>query len=188
MACNTCHPHPPIDGAFGYSELWVAVNTFFYDAREAIEKWTKQDSPTTNTPGTITLLPEIVPNFDDGDGLRFIAEDGGFGLAKGPWEFLGTGSADKPTQHYAGSLRYSVTDRFKLDLSFIRTGAGQNAEEVFDLGDFMGGSTLIPGFFTEGFWKQTGPGQTEFIPPIHGADDWEHNGSNTFYLGGSYCF
>ena len=187
MSCNTCHPHPPIDGAFGYSELWVAVNTLLYAAREALEKHAKQDDPTTEKPGTVTKIPEIVPNYEDANALKFVAEDGAFGLEKGPFGALFTGSSDYMEQHYAALLRYRVTDQFKIDLGWIHVGAGSSAEDVFGF-DIVGTTTQIPGPFIKGWSEQTGPGQTTHYPDSWGDSMSEQNDSDSFFITGSYSF
>ena len=179
MACNTCHPHPPIDGNFGYSELWVAVNTLFYQAREAIEKYTKAESEPDGPSGAIPQLPEVVPTEADGDGVRFVGRDGGFGLAAGPFEALVGGSADFGNQFYAARLSYSVDDYCRIYLGYNHTGAGSNSD-IFGVTN-SGGSSMISGAYVDGYWIN-GRGGATYVEGYFGDDLMESYGTDTFWL------
>ena len=179
MACNTCHPHPPIDGNLGYSELWVAVNNAFYEAREAIEKYTKAESVTDGPSGAIPRFPETLPTEADGDGVKFIAKEGGFGLELGPFEALIGGSFEFENQFYAARLGYSLNEYCKIVLGWNHTGAGSNSD-IFGV-ENSGGSSMIPGIYTDGYWIN-GRGGAIYVEGYFGDDVMNSYATDTFWL------
>ena len=186
MACNTCHPHPPIDwGNFGYSELYVAVNTAFYQAREAVEKYAKAKWVDDGPPGTIPQLPEVVPTEANGNGAKFIAEDGGFGGSLGSWEALIAGGSDYGNQFYAARLGYAVNDNCKLYLGYNHTGAGSNSD-VFGVPN-SGTNAMIPGAYTDGYW-QNDRGGAYYVDGYFDDAVLVHLPTDTFFIECSYSF
>jgi hypothetical protein len=182
MACNTCHPHPPMDwGHFGYSELYVAVNTAFYEAREAVEKYTKAGADTGEV-GTIPQMPPIIPDAEDPNGFKFIAEDGGVGGSLGPWKGLVTGSNQDFGQHYAAKLSYDINDSFTLNLGYIHTKEGA-LSDAFGWTN-SGGSSMIPGIYHQGYWQQTGPGQSTYVEGYVDNAVQGSGGSDSIFFGG----